>query len=205
MILDEEQLDALAELVNIGVGRAAASLHELVDRHVSLSVPRVSVCRIDEVDRSLGGGCLAHDVSVVQGFTGEISGKAMLAFPERSGVTLAKLLGDSPDDEDALESDVAGVLEEIGNIVLNGVLGSLANAFADDFRYTVPTLATGSIGEVIASETGVSSATDEAPTCLLADARFHVEETQVTGSLLLAFNTDQLRVLLDRMLESVAG
>lgn len=204
MKLDEDQLDALAEVVNIGVGRAAASLHELVDRHVKLSVPSVSLCRVDEMSVSVGGDSASSDVSVVQGFTGEVSGKALLAFPERSGVTLAKLLGESPDDDEALESDVAGVLEEIGNIVLNGVLGSLANMFGDDFRYTVPELATGSVAEVIANETR-DTITDENPTCLLADARFRVEETQVTGSLLLVFNSQKLTVLLDRLLESVSA
>ena len=201
MNLDADQLDALAEVVNIGVGRAAASLHELVDRHVRLTETEVSVCRIDQVDQTLGDGCLPHDVSVVQGFQGQIAGKALLAFPERSGATLAKLIGDSPEDDEALEADTAGVQEENGNIVLNRVLGSLANEFGENFHYTEPTLATGSVGEVIANHE-VRGVAAGAPTCLLADAHFHVEETSGGGSLLLAFNTQQLAVLLDRLLDA---
>ena len=39
-ILDELELDALTELVNIGVNRAAASLRDMVGEQVVLSVPR---------------------------------------------------------------------------------------------------------------------------------------------------------------------
>ena len=40
-LLNELQLDALTELVNIGVSRAASSLREMVGSQVLLSVPNV--------------------------------------------------------------------------------------------------------------------------------------------------------------------
>ena len=42
-LLNELQLDALTELVNIGVSRAASSLREMVGSQVLLSVPNVSL------------------------------------------------------------------------------------------------------------------------------------------------------------------
>jgi chemotaxis protein CheC len=42
-LLSELQLDALTELVNIGVSRAAASLRDMVGAQVHLSVPTVSL------------------------------------------------------------------------------------------------------------------------------------------------------------------
>jgi chemotaxis protein CheC len=41
--LDELELDALTELVNIGVSRAATSLREMVGEQVLLSVPHVAL------------------------------------------------------------------------------------------------------------------------------------------------------------------
>ena len=41
--LDDLEVDALTELVNIGVSRAAVSLRELVGEQVLLSVPSVMV------------------------------------------------------------------------------------------------------------------------------------------------------------------
>ncbi len=197
----EDQLDALTEAVNIGVGRAAAALNSLVDRAIELRVPRVRVCcptELSDLVESEGGQL---DTSVVQGFSGAMTGRALLAFPEASGVALAKLVGDPDAEGDALEFDLAGVLEEIGNIVLNGVLGSLANLFEDDFIYTVPELYSGPATDALLDKATESTAT--APTCLLADARFDVADSEVSGSLLLAFNTEELSVLLERLLASV--
>ncbi len=199
----EDQLDALTEAVNIGVGRAAAALNSLVDRAIVLRVPRVRVCRPEELRSLVESGGDQLDTSVVQGFSGAMTGRALLAFPEASGVALAKLVGDPDAEGDALEFDLAGVLEEIGNIVLNGVLGSLANLFEDDFIYTVPELYSGpATNALLDKASGILAAT--APTCLLADARFDVANSEVSGSLLLAFNTEELSVLLERLLATVA-
>lgn len=204
MQLSDDQLDALTEVVNIGVGRAAAALSSLVEERIDLCVPRVRVCGLTELRLELEGCDEPVDTSVVQGFAGEINGRAMLAFPQRSGVALARLLADDeandvgPGDE-ALEFDLAGILEEIGNIVLNGVLGSLANLFEDDFRYSVPELCIGSASEALTRDVSTASI-GEKPTCLLADARFDLAESRIGGSLLLAFNTAELSELLDRLL-----
>jgi len=42
-ILNEIELDALTELVNIGVSRAATSLRDMIGEQVHLSVPNVSL------------------------------------------------------------------------------------------------------------------------------------------------------------------
>ncbi len=48
---DRLQEDALIELLNIGFGRAAASLSELTGHRVLLEVPEVTIHPIDEVSR----------------------------------------------------------------------------------------------------------------------------------------------------------
>jgi len=47
-VLDELELDAFTELVNIGVSRAASSLREMVGEQVHLSVPTVVMVSRDE-------------------------------------------------------------------------------------------------------------------------------------------------------------
>ena len=53
MELTPDQQDALIELLNIGFGRAAASLSELTGHRVVLEVPQVSVHPIAELNQSL--------------------------------------------------------------------------------------------------------------------------------------------------------
>ena len=53
MKLTALQEDALIELLNIGFGRAAASLSQLTGHRVLLEVPHVTIHPIDEVAESL--------------------------------------------------------------------------------------------------------------------------------------------------------
>ena len=46
--LDEEQFDVLQELINIGVGRAADSLSQLVDARIQLCVPTIQLLEAEE-------------------------------------------------------------------------------------------------------------------------------------------------------------
>ena len=49
-------MDALTELVNLGVSNAALSLREMVREEVILSVPKVTIMARDEAIASLGEG-----------------------------------------------------------------------------------------------------------------------------------------------------
>ena len=53
MELTPVQHDALIELLNIGFGRAGASLSQLTGHRVLLEVPHVTIHPIDEVSESL--------------------------------------------------------------------------------------------------------------------------------------------------------
>ena len=51
--LTELHLDALTEVFNIGAGRAAASLSEIVGDEVKLSVPLIEIKKTSEADQVL--------------------------------------------------------------------------------------------------------------------------------------------------------
>jgi chemotaxis protein CheC len=52
--LDAEQVDALSEIFNIGVGKAAAAMGNLMRDEVLLSVPHVSILTVSEAAQQLG-------------------------------------------------------------------------------------------------------------------------------------------------------
>lgn len=201
MPLTLEQQDALTEVVNIGVGRAAASLCDLIDRPIELKVPRVCECSINSL-RELGRGDHTLDTSVAQDFSGSVNGRAVLAFPRSSGVLLASTLGEQqngPEFQDELDLDLAGILEEVGNIVLNAVLGSMANLFQGELFYSVPRLESElSAAELIADFNAGED--DPDPTFLVADAHFRVAGSTIDGTLLLAFGMEDIQAKLDSLL-----
>ena len=52
--LDELELDLLAELFNIGVGKAANSLSQMVDQEIKLSVPSIDFKTVSQMTGLLG-------------------------------------------------------------------------------------------------------------------------------------------------------
>ena len=73
MALTELELDALTELVNLGVSRAAHSLAQMVHEEILLSVPKVALVSRDEAIRALGEREKKSLVAVHQAFEGDIA------------------------------------------------------------------------------------------------------------------------------------
>ncbi len=72
-MLDDMQRDALTELVNIGVSRAATSLRVMVGREILLSVPDVAILPRGQAARIAGDPETARVVAVCQDFEGDLS------------------------------------------------------------------------------------------------------------------------------------
>lgn len=199
MNLDALALDALAEIVNIGSGRAAAALSELTGERIELS-SSVTVCNIAGLTAALSQSKEPVETAVIQDFSGGLGGRALLAFPRASGVVLAKLISGISCPGNELDEDLTGVLEEVGNIVLNSVLGTMSNEANVDLQYSVPKLSIGQqIDSKILSKTpGVLP--DELQ-LVLADTRFRVVNGGITGSLILVFEFGSLQKMLEAVLD----
>ncbi|HZZ70369.1 MAG TPA: chemotaxis protein CheX [Phenylobacterium sp.] len=136
--LNELELDALTELVNIGVSKAALSLREMVNEQVFLSVPTLRL-----VDRPSAIGLLQEReqtrlVAVHQVFEGDITGRVLLIFPETRSLELVRAVigGDLP-LEDIIELEHEA-LAETGNIILNGCLSTIANMLQRNLKMSLP-------------------------------------------------------------------
>jgi chemotaxis protein CheC len=126
-VLDDLERDALTEIVNIGVSRAAASLRKMVGAQVMLSVPAVEVVSRRGATTLLGERESDTLVAVRQAFEGAFAGHALLIFPQATSLELVRAVsgGDlSPEELAELETEA---LAETGNVILNGCLASIAN------------------------------------------------------------------------------
>jgi len=136
--LSELEHDALTELVNIGVSRAAASLRGMVGRQVLLSVPSV------EVVGRLAAAALIREretgplVAVRQDFNGAFNGQALLIFPEQNSLELVRsVTGGELSAEDVADIEQEA-LAETGNIVLNSCLATMANMLERPLEMSLP-------------------------------------------------------------------
>lgn len=199
MRLDDVKIDALQEMVNIGVGRAAAILNAMLHAHVGLSVPKVEILLPEELAprvRDLGKGTL----SIVRlGFKGSFSGMASLVFSSDSAARLVAHITEEEDLGYDLDAIRIGTLTEVGNIVLNGVMGAVGNEIARQIFYTVPTytedlewMLTTADGELFRG------------TVVWAQTRLSVHGSEIIGDVILLFEVgslDALQEAIDRSLE----
>jgi chemotaxis protein CheC len=194
------QLDALKELINIGIGRAASILSTMTSEPVQLTVPEIFHLPVDQIPTALAridGETLAD---VRQCFSGSLVGSADLLFPPESAATLVNAVtGDMNDDTDLDEVRVE-TLSEIGNIVINGVMGTIANILDRDVAYAIPTFREDTLESMFLPASLV-----EARSCVLVNARFSIKSIEISGDILLIFDVESQVSLwnaIDRMVES---
>jgi len=189
--LDELERDALTELVNIGVGRAAASLRKMVNKQVILSVPSVEIVTRRSAAALIGQRESEALVAVRQQFEGPFAGRALLIFPESNGLSLVRaILGDEmPQDElEAMESEA---LAETGNVILNGCLGSMANMLQHTLKMSLPVVQRGS-SEVLFEVRGQSA---EESFVLFLYINFSVREHDIRGYIAMIMDLPSLEKL----------
>ena len=127
MQLTEVQRDALVELLNIGFGRAGASLSRLTNQRVLLEVPHVAVHPILELEAHLSSVIKDEVASIHQAFSGPVGGDALLILDPVAAASLKELLTNEPALPLVLDASSREVLTEVGNILLNACLGTFGN------------------------------------------------------------------------------
>lgn len=138
ILLNELEHDALTEVVNIGVSRAATALRKMIGQQVLLSVPAVEIVSSEKAARLLSEREAEKLVAVQQSFAGAFSGRALLIFPEANSLELARAVtGGEMAPEELLEiKDEA--LAETGNVILNGCLATMANMLKRPLTMSIP-------------------------------------------------------------------
>jgi chemotaxis protein CheC len=141
--LSDTERDALAEIANMGVGRAAASLRQMVGEQVLLSVPAVEIVNRTKAAQLVDGGNSRKLVAVQQSFEGPFSGRALLIFPEAESLELVRsIVGAEQSFEDVIDLEQEA-LAETGNIILNACLATIANVLRRTMRMSLPAVVRG--------------------------------------------------------------
>jgi len=136
--LSELQNDALGEIFNIGVGRAASSLSQMVNDEVLLTAPRVMIVDREGATRILLGNALRQFSTVSQRFSGPFDADAMLVFPEANALEIVRLMVGPHMSIEELSEYEQEAMCEVGNIILNACMSSLADILHISFDSTLP-------------------------------------------------------------------
>lgn len=137
--------DILKEVFNISVGKAANLLSEITGKKIILKIPDVTILdRIksnieltDYLPIKFSGALMVSTIS----FKENLTGKANLIFPAEKMKTFIQLcLNEEVHDEDNLNfTDIDfDIIKEIGNIILNCILGETGNLLDIKLQYSLP-------------------------------------------------------------------
>lgn len=91
--LNDEQLDALKEIGNIGAGNAAIALSQLLNRKVMINVPRIGLLSRDKISESEfmiepQELCIAVSLNIL----GELKDQILVLFPQKSALVMIDML-----------------------------------------------------------------------------------------------------------------
>ncbi|UXY14152.1 chemotaxis protein CheC [Chitiniphilus purpureus] len=141
------QQDTLTEFFNIAMGRAASTLSRMVNEEVALSVPQMRFVQRSEAALLMGDGG-ERICSVMQTVRGDFDADALLIFPEMRSLELVRLMiGDVVPLEDITEMEQEA-LTEVGNIILNACIGTLANLLRGEFSIGLPLFRLGTCTDI---------------------------------------------------------
>jgi chemotaxis protein CheC len=202
--LAELERDALTEIVNIGVSRAASSLRKMIGDHVTLSVPSIEVVSQRRAARLISEREVAELVAVRQDFDGPFSGRALLIFPESNSLELVRAVaGEELTAEEVLELKQEA-LAETGNIILNACLATMANMLKRSLTMSLPEVIRGDGATLF--EIDSDSAADGLVLFLYID--FAIRKRDIRGYIAMIMDIPSLTVLkqlLDEFITRVVG
>jgi len=193
-LLKKNQLDALMEISNIGVGHAATALSQLLGTSVNIRVPRVSVMGIADVPDYLGGA----DNPVVGMFLkmlGDATGDMLMIYPKSSSDKLLSLLLQVEESELDMFSEIGqSALKEVGNILASAYLSALGSMLEISLIPSTPNISHDMAGAIIDyTLIELCSAEDQA---LLVETEFFLRGDEVKGNFFLIPDPDSLEVIL---------
>ncbi len=176
--ISSEIIDGIKELINIGIGCAAGMLNELTKSHVTLHVPEIRLITAGELD-SLPG-CQTTFSLISMDYTGPISGTTALMFPRESALQLVMLLAGEEAQAPEMDSIRSETLLEVGNIIINAVMGSISNNIGERLRYQLPGYVEDSLTHLVQSDRW-----SDDDLVILAHTRFLVQEKNISGDILI--------------------
>ncbi len=207
MELSENERDALTELANLGVGRAAASLSRMVNEPIHLSVPAVDLLTREEAAAVMEARDPARLIAVRQGFSGSFAGHALLLFPESNSLELVRaVVGPQPSLDDIADLEEEA-LAEVGNVILNGYLATIANLLHQQLTISLPDVVRGS-GRSLLDPPRAGLADDDAAPVLFLYIDFVVGARGIRGYIAVMMNfpsLEALRGLTQQFVERITG
>lgn len=195
--LNNEQLDVVKEIGNIGAGNACTALSVLLGTTIDMSVPSVKLLDFDATSEYLGGAkenVLGIRVDVTDDLDGMMFHIVGKAFAERIINTFyAKTL----DNLSILDEMDSSVLNEMANITSGAYANSLATLTGLFVNIGAPIQQCGTVGDIlrIPFENNVTIGEK----ILVIDEVFEIGDEKTHSNMILVLEKNSLKKLFDKL------
>jgi len=193
--------DALTELFNIGLHRAAASLSELTGQRIVVDSPRLWACPIAEVRGQLSELVVGELATVHQIFRGKVAGDAVLLLEyDKAALLTGELTHGEVGLGGQLDQSAREVLAEVGNIVLSACLSAFGDILKVTVSFAVPRIHIESVEELIRS---LLIGDEELQFALIAATRFQLSKLEVGGYLIFVLGLTSLSWVTESLMRTI--
>ncbi len=194
--LKELQLDALREVENIGAGHAATALSQITERRIMITVPRITIARLEEAAGLLGDPKQVV-AAVLLHMLGDLTGRTLLVFPERAALRLCDLLLKRPPGK-TIELGMLeqSSLKEAGNILCGAYMNALSSFMGMMLLPSVPTLVIDLAAAVLTATYLDFGGDRDYVFCVETEFQFDASDEALVGHFLLVPDLASLRAIL---------
>jgi len=185
--------DALREVSNVAMGRAAALLAKVLGVFVQLPVPQVNIFEVSELHMTLLDAQRGERFSAIcQGFIGEaIAGEALLLFHDSEVNDMARLLGWQPKNE----AQTSEMLLDLASILIGACLAGVAEQLDLRFSQGHPQL----LGQHASLDQLIQINRQRWRKTLAVEISYSLEGHAIHFDLLLLFTEDSIKRLTDKI------
>lgn len=194
MIVEDKYKDVIKELVNIGIGKGASILNKLLHSHIELSVLQLYFLQREQIHLFLSSYSKLILSGVNMPFDSNISGSAKLIFTTDNASKLVSLFTQTSKINENVDLDLirSSTLMEIGNIVINAIVGTISNQLKFHFKYSIPNYIEGTAQNLIIPNDKLDDWI-----IMVCKTSFVVQTHQIEGTFILLFEMDSLNYFIE--------
>ncbi len=188
--MNKQYVEILKELILLGVEKSSSALNFMLMSSIELSVPAIQWlpnANISKVYDELSEWGFNELALVNMKIMGELSGSAQLVFNDVDAQKIVSSMVEKIDDAEMMTAMVEDSLKEIGNILINGLIGTLGNELKINIVCNLPTYRKDNIGRMVIVERDVS--------LVFCKVKFLIKAMNISGNFILTFEVDRLKAL----------
>lgn len=190
------QYDALKEVGNIGMGNAATSLANIINKEVMINIPDLKLMPMENVPSNISVEPDSLVMIILMYIGGDIKGYILILFQTESAIDICQMAG-KENDMDLMSENNMSLMDEIGCSLAEAHIKSLSdfldiNAFVSQ-PYECYDMAGATMDNVLIEMSC------EAKQALVFDTKFTIEKNTASFNILTLLDPGSLELILNKI------